>query len=1645
MSTETEKQTVASQPGAASPESAILIAGMHRSGTSALTRVLNLIGYRLADDLLPPNTDNETGFWESKSFIGLHDRALAAMRLRWATPSACDGSWFGSPEAHAFERELGDLLRGRFPGAKPIAIKDPRLCRLLPMWKGVLRDWCVPCSVLIPIRHPVEVAASLKTRGNVPIESGLLLWLWYVLDTERESRDLHRSFLNYSDMLDDWRGVLGRVGSDLGREWSGPMDEAGERVDEFLNPSLRRQRFEGPIHGGTLHGWVSAVYDAVTKVAAGGSLDTDVMDGVWAEVSKADALYGEAIRDAERMTFDAISGTRYHAARVADLAKENNETDRDMDPTTNIDDDRISPPSQGDDAARNALIEIGERVGRLENAALHTLPSEPGPDAAQGSAPAGRDATRESVIKIARGVGRYLPGGGTTPGQMFDARWYASHNPDVRAAVGKSRFSHYRSHGWAEGRWPHPLFDPGFYLAVNPDVAAAGAEPFRHYLEFGWKEGRDPNPLFSVQFYLSHYGDVGGSGIEPLSHYASRGWREGRWPHPLFDPAKARATDPAGDPSTEPLAEYLHGGWARGSTPCDEFDAAFYRQQAPDLPADRDAFTHYAGLGWRRGLDGARWLVSGEFRALCPEAGVVDPLGYVLRYRGEQLERWRAPLGADLRFTPDSSTAWEQDGGAWRKDARLVAPYFGAPIDGVVRPGRPVEFPWIAPRGGAPSISLVCKPCSGYADLISLKVTLLPMSGQNIDAPLGFVIASVSQREGSITWWLSGLGVEPGRRYKVRVEFAACAQGTQVSQGVVLPGWVCDPRAQNTPAMLTGRDNGLGLSGRLSQRFISVQSKPVVLVLGDTAGSATASASAWAASRFPNASIRATDLDNAARVMPLASDADIVVFADDGHPPHSAIDADAISEALNGAGACTVRLRFDAPDAESIGMLDRAAKRARAGQAQADRRCHFTAHVSKSGDEHWTSSLSTDDLGSVPDTITPASLHAAVWGTSLPCVVIVTVLYRKEKVVERFLQSVDRQGYQGPISVVMVDDCSPENDADRAQKYWDQSAESRDETRSLRIISNETNTGNCGSRNRGIAEVDGDIYIVIDCDCLLNKGFVATHVREHLMRDADVVCGPLNIEAGERDPEEVVWLLENEPHRIPGEAGLQDPLQPNGFVNCITRNVSISARFAKPGPLFDEDFAYSAKPGSGFGWEDVEMGASLYKQGAKIVSIDGAFSVHCTHPPSGDDSKLCLGSARNFVRLAEKHDDLPLIARRWMSETAGKIGAWAGGCGANDDSNIARLNDIFARGQAVSAPHLAQRDSGRRLRVLTYRWHAPHQYELYKLPHDFTLATQLGNGMVDVWSHDQRPFRSNARMLPMHDIDPSEYDVAILHFDENVLAVDNCNGVLGHDWGEAFRRALEWDIPKVAICHGTPQFEGQYGFIKDHIPSFNVYESERRQLVDALRGTPVVVNSWQALDEWEFENARVIWHGFDPQEFPPGTYANQVLTHGPDPDRPHYRGQRIYDDVLAKLEGVQVETARHPGAPLLRRASNEFAVKNFRSYVDRIRSFTAYLNTTRRSPMPRSRGEAMMCGVIPVCLRNHDVDHFIRHGVNGFVGDSASELAEYIKHLLANPVDARRIGAQARLTAMDVFNHDRFLSEWCALLNSIARNQDGEA
>jgi tetratricopeptide (TPR) repeat protein len=186
-----------------------LILGMHRCGTSALTRVLNLIGLDLVKDLVAPNKYNPLGYWEPKAIVHCNDRLLAAFDRNWADPKPMPQDWAATADAHRSGGEVAALLNAEYNGLGNAVIKDPRLSRVMPVWRMALTHCGDPGpACLIVCRNPLEVCQSLKLRDGLSLDHGLSLWLTYMLEAEFGTRGLPRAVVHYENLLNDWRATL---------------------------------------------------------------------------------------------------------------------------------------------------------------------------------------------------------------------------------------------------------------------------------------------------------------------------------------------------------------------------------------------------------------------------------------------------------------------------------------------------------------------------------------------------------------------------------------------------------------------------------------------------------------------------------------------------------------------------------------------------------------------------------------------------------------------------------------------------------------------------------------------------------------------------------------------------------------------------------------------------------------------------------------------------------------------------------------------------------------------------------------------------------------------------------------------------------------------------------------------------------------------------------------------------------------------------------------------------------------------------------------------------------------------------------------------------------------------------------------------
>ena len=222
----------------------ILVLGMHRSGTSALGRVVNLLGAASPKNLLFYTPHNARGHWESTSILEFHTSFLHALDSQWDDWRSIDPARQNDSAARPFKDELKIILGSEYGDAPLYFVKDPRICRLMPFWLTVLQELNVEPLAVISLRNPLEVAMSLQRRDGFSSFKSLILWLRHVLEAEYYSRQLPRIFVRYDLMLADWRKHLLPGIKQIDAAWPDLTRAAELEIDDFLSPDLRHETAE---------------------------------------------------------------------------------------------------------------------------------------------------------------------------------------------------------------------------------------------------------------------------------------------------------------------------------------------------------------------------------------------------------------------------------------------------------------------------------------------------------------------------------------------------------------------------------------------------------------------------------------------------------------------------------------------------------------------------------------------------------------------------------------------------------------------------------------------------------------------------------------------------------------------------------------------------------------------------------------------------------------------------------------------------------------------------------------------------------------------------------------------------------------------------------------------------------------------------------------------------------------------------------------------------------------------------------------------------------------------------------------------------------------------------------------------------------
>lgn len=230
-------------PSVATPAAqAVLVLGMHRGGTSAMSGLLHLLGFDHGPSLMPAAEGvNNKGFWEHSEAFAIHERLLAALGRSRFDPREMPLGWREHPAFGAAVDEVRALVLRDFREAPRWAVKDPRMCRLVPVWLEALASLGIRPRVILIGRHPAEVAHSMQAQGWISSSARAhLCWLQHMLEAELATRNVPRALVLYDDLLEDWRACVARLGDELELEWAPATPERDAAIEAFVDPRERR-------------------------------------------------------------------------------------------------------------------------------------------------------------------------------------------------------------------------------------------------------------------------------------------------------------------------------------------------------------------------------------------------------------------------------------------------------------------------------------------------------------------------------------------------------------------------------------------------------------------------------------------------------------------------------------------------------------------------------------------------------------------------------------------------------------------------------------------------------------------------------------------------------------------------------------------------------------------------------------------------------------------------------------------------------------------------------------------------------------------------------------------------------------------------------------------------------------------------------------------------------------------------------------------------------------------------------------------------------------------------------------------------------------------------------------------------------------
>lgn len=306
----------------------------------------------------------------------------------------------------------------------------------------------------------------------------------------------------------------------------------------------------------------------------------------------------------------------------------------------------------------------------------------------------------------------------------------------------------------------------------------------------------------------------------------------------------------------------------------------------------------------------------------------------------------------------------------------------------------------------------------------------------------------------------------------------------------------------------------------------------------------------------------------------------------------------------------------------------------------------------------------------------------------------------------------------------------------------------------------------------------------------------------------------------------------------------------------------------------------------------------------------------------------------------------------------------------------------------------------RRLKILIWHIHGSYLNALARIDHDWYLPTKPGKPEGYGGRGPTFDLPDYVREVPAERVRELDLDLIIYQTPKNYF----------EDQFEILS-AEQRRLPKIYLEHNTPRPHpvdtkhpvDDPNILLVHVTHFN------RLMWDNGRTPATVIEHSVAIDP------AVGYRGHLDRGI---TIINGMQK------RPRIAGYDIFLQARERvpLDAVGMETEAFGG----------FGDVPYRDLHRRVAEYRFVFSPIRYTSLPLAVIEAMTIGMPVVALATTELPTVIKNGETGYVSCNVEELIDRMCGLLADPAEARRLGAKARVVARERFGLDRFIREWNA-------------